>query len=327
MSNSYVEIKQRMAKLEFPEKIVLFAIMLAIGIAGFAFWGSILPFIVLTLKNTIKAGIMLAVILAGIGIVANKQTRFGLKIGYKILIKKTIGLIFRIDKIETMQAAYDDAVKDRKKLDDHIADLEGQKILVENKIADEKNKLMSTLEAMDSVKDSKVPIEQQNFKIWSIEAKGYDSNLAMMNPMNEDIEQGLTAFAKLAEVADFDLAEMKANINSLKSRNDVVNSMFKISKLLQSLNDADSQRLTLYLDMKDEVEKDIATKSGLIRRTLKDSEKIVSSFDTKTGVMSAEGRLLLDKYKSGELSNTTLKDTQTRQIFNKPNTKSKYINS
>ena len=79
--------------------------------------------------------------------------------------------------------------------------------------------------------------------------------------------------------------------------------------------------------IKEEVEKDIMIKAGAIRKTMKDSKTIISAFDTKTGIMSAEGKALLDKYKTGGLDATTLK-TPDKQIFNKTNNlKTNYINN
>lgn len=305
--SSFDEIRSKVSSLEKPEKTTLYILLAILGCVGFYFWGVIAPFIVMALKNAVYTAILSVVVLGFVGLVFNNEFRFKIKLLYKVVVRKILGIFLNIDALESMKALYQEMVSESNDLKTQLGKLEGQKDFLEQKANKLSRDLETTLTQMKSVEGD---ADTDQFNLLSLQATGFQDGLNLIEPLYHDLTAALEAFYIIQKANKFNLEKMKIEISNVELQYNIIGDLWKTSKIIKGLTSQDSERAMTYFNLKESVEKKISIRAGEVKQTLRDSKELVASVDSQTGVMTAQGRNLLEKYKNGTLNLNILKDKE-----------------
>src|SRR4051812_25072805 len=94
--------------LTMPEKVTSWLVLGGLGALLFKLWGTILPFLIQAMENTLYFGILVGAFILLFAILSNKSIRTAGFFLFKMAMRKMAGLVWTINPIEVMKISIDE---------------------------------------------------------------------------------------------------------------------------------------------------------------------------------------------------------------------------
>lgn len=275
-----------------PEgKIGIIFGLLMFGVIGY----HVLPYLTTILDNWIHFSIVLGVFAALFYIlVVDRRIYMAFKYMYDVFIKKTFGLVFKLDPFVIAEDYINDIKKERENLDHQIEIVSGQKeettATIQQKTADRKHQLdiaatayqkqmfpemnVATAQAgrLQNFIDSLVPIQANLDKIEVYLEAVYKNSEYMLQDMINDLDI------------------KKEQYKAVTKGNNALNSALRTMK-------GNPDKRILMENSMDYLREDMANKLANMKHAIKQSGEVMKTIDLNNATMETDGLRMLQEYK------------------------------
>ena len=285
-------------KWQKPEKAGAWAVLLGAGAVALYFWGTIVPFIVAMLADTIESMILFGAIAAIVVVGSNKRFRTAMSYLFRIFLRKTIGMVIAIDPIEVMQVSIEKAIEQKKEIDDHLTALVGKKEKLDNNIAANNQKMQDDFDKANKAKGMNKPEAAQ---LLVLEAGGLKQINDELLPLQGKMKQIIAFMGEVSKAGDFNIKKSQIQVKTLKMKYEMVKEAWGGLKAAMELFKGGGNDTLMFEQAADYINNDIAAKTGEMKRAMELSTEFIDNMDIEKGVYQDKGYELLEQFNKGGL--------------------------
>jgi hypothetical protein len=267
------------------EKFFRILILAAIGAGIFAAWGTIVPFILETVKNTIG----LAICLAFVGLVVlNFNT---IKLWYFGFAKKLSSLLISIDPLSVMDGYLITLRKKYANLEEVRKIIEGKKIELTRLMQSKQQQAEEYKRLAISAQNAKeMPTAQLNAnKLLQV-----NKTLELYAPIYRKYETNTKFLAELSENWKFSIDNLEFTIQNKREEFESIKAMFKGLKSAEDFLNSDSDEARIFGQSIKALEADVSLKLASIEDFEKKAEPIMTNIRVAKGADNADALKLLE---------------------------------
>ena len=286
-------------KWQQPEKIAG-RVFLA-GLVGTAvyFWGSILPFLVDMVFDTVKLGIGLGALFVLFLLATNKRIQAGLWYAGQRLMRTAAGIFVNTDPIGVMEDYIRNTEKEARKMDAEVTNIEGAHELVKRKLAANTAQMQEYLSLADSATRQGEKDMAESYASRAAQIQDYNQRLQPMATTTANVTVVMRQILKAA-LRQIDTSKFKVNL--LKDEYQLVKRTSSGMRAAMNILRGDPDKKYFFDLATDRVAQDMAQQLGQIKQAMRYSQDFVKEMDIQNGVMSEKGQRLLDKYQKGDFN-------------------------
>jgi len=297
-------------KWQQPEKMA--GRVLLLGLLGTAvyFWGTILPFLVDMVFDTVKLGIGLGVLFVLFLLATNKRIKAGLWYAGQRILRTMAGIFVNTDPIGIMEDYIANTEKEARKMDGEVSNIEGAKELVQRKLAANTAQMQEYLALADSATRQGEKDAAESYASRAAQLDDYNRRLTPMATTTANVSVVMRQILKAA-LRQIDSSKFKVNL--LKDEYALVKRTSSGMRAAMNILRGDPDKKYFFDLATDRVAQDMAQQLGQIKQAMRYSQAFVKEMDIQNGVMSEKGQRLLDQYQKGEF-NAVLNSTPQVQL-------------
>ena len=286
-------------KWQQPEKVAGRVVLL--GLAGTAvyFWGSILPFLVDMVFDTVKLGVGLGTLFVLFLLATNKRIHAGLWYAGQRILRSVAGIFVNTDPIGIMEAYISNTEKEARKMDAEVTNIEGAHELVKRKLAANSAQIKEYLALADSATRQGEKDAAESYAMRAAQVQDYNQRLQPMATTTANVTVVMRQILKAA-LRQIDGSKFKVNL--LKDEYALVKRTSSGMRAAMNILRGDPDKKYFFDLATDRVAEDMAQQLGQIKQAMRYSQEFVKEMDIQNGVMSEKGQRLLDKYQKGEFN-------------------------
>ena len=286
-------------KWQQPEKIAG-RVFLA-GLVGTAvyFWGSILPFLVDMVFDTVKLGIGLGVLFVLFLLATNKRIQAGLWYAGQRMMRTAAGIFVNTDPIGVMEDYIRNTEKEARKMDAEVTNIEGAHELVKRKLAANTAQMQEYLALAASAQRQGEKDSAESYASRAAQIQDYNQRLQPMATTTANVTVVMRQILKAA-LRQIDGSKFKVSL--LKDEYQLVKRTSSGMRAAMNILRGDPDKKYFFDLATDRVAQDMAQQLGQIKQAMRYSQEFVKEMDIQNGVMSEKGQRLLDKYQKGDFN-------------------------
>lgn len=309
--------------LTTPEKITSGLVVGGVGALLFTLWGTILPFLIQAMENTLYFGLLVGAFILLFAVLSNKSIRTAGFFLFKMTMRRMAGLVWTINPIEVMKISIGEAKQEREKLNEQIGIVSEQDGRIDLVIRENNEKIRQKFaEANQALQMGEEYKPMANLA--AIEAGGLQDFNQRLQPMKEHTTKVLQFLEKVHKASDFLIKEMEIKVSLKEKEYAIVKATSSAMKTAIRLFNGETDSKYAFIQAADYIQEDMGRKLGEMKRAMQLSADFVKGVDIQNGVYSEKGLALLEQYNHGgwtlinELPNSTLL-SQPRKIRIQPN--------
>ena len=286
-----------------------------LGLAGTAvyFWGSILPFLVDMVFNSMKLGIGLGALFVLFLLATNKRIQAGLWYAGQRIMRTAAGIFVNTDPIGVMENYIRNTEKEARKMDAEVTNIEGAHELVKRKLAANTTQMQEYLALASAATRQGEKDMAESYASRAAQILDYNQRLQPMATTTANVTVVMRQILKAA-LRQIDGSKFKVNL--LKDEYQLVKRTSSGMRAAMNILRGDPDKKYFFDLVTDRVAQDMAQQLGQIKQAMRYSQEFVKEMDIQNGVMSEKGQRLLEKYQKGDF-NAVLneKPQQPQSIF------------
>ncbi len=278
-----------------PEGKATLLLLVGAGCVVFYFWGLILPFLIMTLKNSLYFGFLLGVLALLLFLITNKNIRTMVWYLYKTIMRKLAGIIIEIDPIAILKSYIQDLKEKREEMSSKINDLAGAKEKLNRKIQENQAKAQHLLELGAKAKNMGLAADAS---LKAMEAGGLNSMNEKLMPLFLNMEKLLDFLERAFKAADFTIKQGEIQVQLKEAEYDAIKSGHKALRSAMSVFKGDPDKRQMFEQSMEFLQDDMAKKVGEMKRIMDLSTDFINNADIEAGVNYDKGMKLLEDYMS-----------------------------
>ena len=297
-------------KWQQPEKIAGRVVL--VGLVGTAvyFWGSILPFLVDMVFDTVKLGIGLGALFVLFLLLTNKRIHAGLWYAGQRVLRTMAGIFVNTDPIGIMEAYISNTEKEARKMDAEVTNIEGAHELVKRKLAANTTQMQEYLALADSATRQGEKDMAESYASRAAQIADYNQRLQPMATTTANVTVVMRQILKAA-LRQIDGSKFKVGL--LKDEYQLVKRTSSGMRAAMNILRGDPDKKYFFDLATDRVAQDMAQQLGQIKQAMRYSQEFVKEMDIQNGVMSEKGQRLLEKYQKGDFNAVLNEKPQAQQ--------------
>ena len=297
-------------KWQQPEKIAGRVVL--VGLVGTAvyFWGSILPFLVDMVFDTVKLGIGLGTLFVLFLLLTNKRIHAGLWYAGQRVLRTMAGIFVNTDPIGIMEAYISNTEKEARKMDAEVTNIEGAHELVKRKLAANTTQMQEYLALADSATRQGEKDMAESYASRAAQIADYNQRLQPMATTTANVTVVMRQILKAA-LRQIDGSKFKVGL--LKDEYQLVKRTSSGMRAAMNILRGDPDKKYFFDLATDRVAQDMAQQLGQIKQAMRYSQEFVKKMDIQNGVMSEKGQRLLEKYQKGDFNAVLNEKPQAQQ--------------
>ncbi len=265
------------------------------GIAVFWFWGTIVPFVKNTLKDTVLSlvyGGILAVTLLTLW----HKWEF-ISMSYKIFLNKITGFFIKMDPLSYMDRFADILTQKLKNLRAAIVSLKGEKVSLERQIEEE------TKSMNDNLKLAKAFLEagnKQKAAYHSGIAQGCKESITLYTPNMKRMTSSLSFMEQMDENWDLSISSMRQLIDRKRREWKVLKRNAAVLKQSEEFLRGDTEEGRIYQESIKALEEQVSQKIAYIEDFEKRAKPIMEGAQMEKNIREDEGLAFLEEYMNSD---------------------------
>ena len=299
LSSSSSDTDNSLPKWQQPEKVAGRLVLLGLVGTAVYFWGSILPFLVDMVFDTVKLGIGLGVLFVLFLLGTNKRIHAGLWYAGQRILRTMAGIFVNTDPIGIMQDYIKNTEQEARKMEGEVSNIEGAHELVKRKLAANAAQVQEYLALAASATRQGEKDAAESYASRAAQLQEYSQRLQPMATTTANVSLVMRQILKAA-VRQIDASKFKVNL--LKDEYQLVKRTSSGMKAAMNILRGDPDKKYFFDMATDRVAQEMAQQLGQIKQAMRYSQDFVKEMDIQNGVMSEKGQNLLDKYQKGEFS-------------------------
>jgi hypothetical protein len=311
---------------ETPEGKVTLFFLIGAGIALFYLWGSLVPFLIMALENTLYFIFLLIAVSLLLFFLLNKSIRSLVWNIYRVSMRFLINLVVTIDPIGILKNRIESMEKDEIKLNDQRSILDGavQKLL--RKIEDFKKEIVHLLgyasKAQEKAQEAEkvmIKYEKSNDQVnyqnaalekskWLQEAKTKAAKAGSLKeltegkfiPLHQKMSSMSLMLGKAAQAVHYTIENTKNEVEVKEIEYTTVKTSYSaLSSAISAMKGNPDER-AIYEQSLAYIEEDLSRKLGAMRQMMDTTSQVVANMDIENEISLDKGMALLDKFMAGE---------------------------
>ena len=296
---SFNSESSELPKWQQPEKMA--GRVLLLGLVGTAvyFWGSILPFLVDMVFDTVKLGIGLGSLFVLFLLATNKRIHAGLWYAGQRILRTMAGIFVNTDPIGIMEDYIRNTEKEARKMDGEVTNIEGAHELVKRKLAANTTQMQEYLSLASAATRQGEKDMAESYASRAAQIQDYNQRLMPMATTTANVTVVMRQILKAA-LRQIDGSKFKVNL--LKDEYTLVKRTSSGMRAAMNILRGDPDKKYFFDLATDRVAQDMAQQLGQIKQAMRYSQEFVKEMDIQNGVMSEKGQALLEKYQKGDFN-------------------------
>lgn len=263
----------------------------ALGAVGYFLF----PILTSIVWNTINFGIALgAAFLFYYVFIADRRIWMVFKSLYDLFIKKTFGLIFKLDPFLIAEDYILDIENERENLYEKITEVDGQKEKMDLKIKEKEKEKQKTLNIATAAQQKGMAMELANA---SRQISRLDDYIRQIVPIKQNLENIGNYLTAVHKNSKYMLDDMKADLAIKKDLYTSVTSGNNALKSALAIFNGDSQKKMMAEQSMEYLKDDIAGKLASMKKAISYSSDFMKSIDLENASFEAEGLKTLQEYR------------------------------
>ena len=307
---SFNSESSELPKWQQPEKMA--GRVLLLGLVGTAvyFWGSILPFLVDMVFDTVKLGIGLGSLFVLFLLATNKRIHAGLWYAGQRILRTAAGIFVNTDPIGIMEDYISNTEKEARKMDAEVTNIEGAHELVKRKLAANTTQMQEYLSLASAATRQGEKDMAESYASRAAQIQDYNQRLMPMATTTANVTVVMRQILKAA-LRQIDGSKFKVGL--LKDEYQLVKRTSSGMRAAMNILRGDPDKKYFFDLATDRVAQDMAQQLGQIKQAMRYSQEFVKEMDIQNGVMSEKGQRLLEKYQKGDFNAVLNEKPQAQQ--------------
>ena len=307
---SFNSESSELPKWQQPEKMA--GRVLLLGLVGTAvyFWGSILPFLVDMVFDTVKLGIGLGSLFVLFLLATNKRIHAGLWYAGQRILRTMAGIFVNTDPIGIMEDYIRNTEKEARKMDGEVTNIEGAHELVKRKLAANTTQMQEYLSLASAATRQGEKDMAESYASRAAQIQDYNQRLMPMATTTANVTVVMRQILKAA-LRQIDGSKFKVGL--LKDEYALVKRTSSGMRAAMNILRGDPDKKYFFDLATDRVAQDMAQQLGQIKQAMRYSQEFVKEMDIQYGVMSEKGQRLLEKYQKGDFNAVLNEKPQAQQ--------------
>jgi len=307
-----------------PEGLGLVVLAIGAGSLLIYVWGSVLPFLIQMMANTLYFAGLCAAVAVLIWILTNKRLRLLAWNVYRIFMRALAGLVITIDPIGILKNRIEEMESDKDKLDAQVGLLDGAREKLRRKVqggaekakdllgkANVAKKRLADCQATEQAAKARGDVPgMQQAQLQRMECEKA-ANLAMteagglqeMNqrrfiPLLNKMDQMWGVLTRASSASDYIIKKTKIEVDLKETEYEAVKTSYKALSSAMSVINGNPDSRALFEQSLAYIEDDITKKLGSMRQMMEVTSQVVTSMDLENDASLAKGIELLDSYMS-----------------------------
>ena len=309
---SFNSESSELPKWQQPEKMA--GRVLLLGLVGTAvyFWGSILPFLVDMVFDTVKLGIGLGSLFVLFLLATNKRIHAGLWYAGQRILRTMAGIFVNTDPIGIMEDYIRNTEKEARKMDGEVTNIEGAHELVKRKLAANTTQMQEYLSLASAATRQGEKDMAESYASRAAQIQDYNQRLMPMATTTANVTVVMRQILKAA-LRQIDGSKFKVGL--LKDEYALVKRTSSGMRAAMNILRGDPDKKYFFDLATDRVAQDMAQQLGQIKQAMRYSQEFVKEMDIQNGVMSEKGQRLLEKYQKGDFNAVLNEKPQAQQTI------------
>ncbi|MCC3159042.1 PspA/IM30 family protein [Hymenobacter sp. 15J16-1T3B] len=287
------------AKWQKPEKVAGWVFLGAAVGTGVYFWGTIAPFLVDMVFDTVKLGVGLGALFLLFLLATNKRIKAGLWYAGQRFFRSAAGIFVETDPIGIMEDYIRNTEQEAKKMDGEVAHVEGAHELVKRKMDANQQQMREYLGLAASAQRQGEKDAAEQYASRAAQLEDYNTRLQPMLTTTANVSLVMRQILKAA-LRQIDNSKFKVNL--LKDEYNLVKRTSSGMRAAMNILRGDPDKKYFFDLATDRVAQDMAQKLGQIKQAMRYSQAFVKEMDIQNGVMSEKGQQLLERYQKGDFN-------------------------
>jgi hypothetical protein len=288
-----------LVKWQQPEKVAGYVFLAALAGVGIYAWGTIVPFLVDVIFDTVKLGIGLGILLVSYLVLSSPKVKAGFWYAGQRMFRSMAGIFVNTDPIGIMLDYIESTKAEARKLHAETGKVEASYELVKRKIETNTQQMRDLLDTAASAKRQGDTDMADTYASRAAQVEAYTTRL---QPMLTTTKNVALVMRKILKVAEKQIADGEFNVGILKDEYATVKSAGSGMRAAMNILRGDPDKKYFFDLAADRVAQDMAQQLGQIKEAMRYSHDFVKEMDVQSGVMSEKGQRMLEKYQKGEFT-------------------------
>jgi hypothetical protein len=263
----------------------------------FYYWGVILPFLIMTLQNTLYFGFLLGIVGLLVFLFTNRQFRTMIWYLWKTLMRGLAGLIIQIDPIAILKTYIGDLEDKQEEMSGKITELAGSKEKLWSKIQKNNEEADDLLRKAAKAKEmGKLDAAQLN----AMKAGGLKSMNEKLLPLHVNMQKLHEFLEKAYKASDFVIKQARIQVELKETEYDAIKSSSAALRSAMTIFKGDPDKRAMFEQSLEYIQDDMAKKVAEMKRIVDLSTEFIDNADIESGVNYDKGMALLDDYMKGQ---------------------------
>lgn len=298
-SDSASGLSGSLPKWQQPEKVAGRLFLAGLVGVGIYCWGSIAPFLVDMVFDTVKLAVGLGVLFGLFLLTTNKRIQAGLWYAGQRIFRTAAGIFVNTDPIGIMEDYIRSTSQEARKMEEEVGHIEGAHELVKRKLEANAQQMHEYLQLADSATRQQEPDAAEQYASRAAQLQDYSQRLQPMLTTTANVSLVMRQILKAA-LRQIDNSKFKVNL--LKDEYTLVKRTSSGMRAAMNILRGDPDKKYFFDLATDRVAQDMAQQLGQIKQAMRYSQEFVKEMDIQNGVMSEKGQRLLEKYQKGEFN-------------------------
>ena len=280
-----------------PEGKASLLVLIGAGAVVFYYWGLILPFLIMTLQNTLYFGFLCGVVGLIVFLLGNRQFRTLIFYLWRTFMRWLAGLIIQIDPIAILKTYIEDLKAKREEMNRKIDELAGAKEKLGRKIDENTAKAETLLQQAAKAKSMNMQAEAS---LKAMEAGGLQTMNEKLLPLFGNMQKLLEFLERAYKAADFTIRQAEIEVQLKEAEYDAIKTGHRALRSAMSVFKGDPDKRAMFEQSLEFMQDDMARKVGEMKRIMDLSTQFLNNADIEAGVNYDKGLKLLDEYMNNQ---------------------------
>ena len=263
------------------------------GAAVFWFWGTIVPFVVATLANTVYTALLCGALFVAWALLSNPNVRTLLKYAYMSGIRAVTGAFIELDPIGILKSYVQSLQGRLLEMQDAIDRLKGQRSKLRKQIERNEAERVHSIQMMKEAEKQQV---KSQFILQSRQAGRLEkSNVTLMDMLNR-MDALATVLDKMKEAAEFYVQDIQGEVKVREIERNSMREGYNAFKKARSVLAAGDAERALYDEATEKLIDDYSMKIGEIESGLDVMKSFIQGVELENGVFEQSALEQLDAW-------------------------------
>lgn len=279
-----------------PEGKATLLVLAGLGSVLFYYWGVILPFLIMTVQNSLYFGFLCGVVALLVFLLTNKQIRTMVWYLWKTLMRGLAGLIIEINPIAILKSYIRELEDKQEELSQKITELAGAEEKLGQKIQKNHDESEDHLRMAAKAKEMG---KMEAAQLHAMKAGGLQSMNEKLGPLFGNMQKLHDFLDKAYKAADFVVKQSKIQVELKEAEYDAIQTSSKALRSAMSVFKGDPDKKAMFEQSLEYIQDDMAKKVAEMKRIMEISTEFIDNADIESGVNYDKGMALLDDYING----------------------------